>query len=602
MTKRKSPVRPARGRSLAPASDEPPTTDAPRHYLPSWAAVREAIESGAIALILAFLVRTFEAEAFVIPTGSMAPTLMGLHKDLTCPRCGCSYQASASEEVDVGGAQRWEQDFRGHLRELRIGAATCPMCRYTMTKDDGMEKEESYNGDRILVTKFAYQIAEPERWDVIVFKYPGDREPDAQGNFTDSQTNFIKRLIGLPGETVRIQHGDIWICRPGSHELHIARKEPKKLLAMLQPVFDNDYMPRIATLRIDGKDWPGWPQRWTAEPTPGGGDAGQWTPGDAATFYTNGKAAGPVWLRYRHLTPSSEQWQNVLHNPRAASREVDPQFITDFTAYDTNRLRGAPSAPSPESVGEYWVGDLALQCVAEVESATGELIFELRKGGREFQCRIDVASGAATLSISGADMRRFAPTAPTAVRGPGRHEIRFSNCDNQMLLWVDGKVAKFNALTEYDEHLGNTQPRQTDLEPVGIASKGVRVRMSHLVVLRDIYYIANPPKGPRSPDAPLSYGDSPLGVAGTLKNGSETPADFSLASHGSQSDRFFVLGDNSATSKDGRLWGPDNCWVSRELLIGKAFFIYWPHSWHEVPYVEIPFPYFPNFGRMRLVR
>ena len=66
-------------------------------------------------------------------------------------------------------------------------------------------------------------------------------------------------------------------------------------------------------------------------------------------------------------------------------------------------------------------------------------------------------------------------------------------------------------------------------------------------------------------------------------------------------DQFFVLGDNSAKSKDGRLWGPEY-WVSRELLIGKALFIYWPHSWNKIPYVNIPFPYFPNFARMGLVR
>ena len=65
-----------------------------------------------------------------------------------------------------------------------------------------------------------------------------------------------------------------------------------------------------------------------------------------------------------------------------------------------------------------------------------------------------------------------------------------------------------------------------------------------------------------------------------------------------KADQFFVLGDNSAWSKDGRLWGPDNYWVPRELLIGKALFIYWPHSWNKIPYVKIPFPMFPNFGRM----
>ena len=54
-----------------------------------------------------------------------------------------------------------------------------------------------------------------------------------------------------------------------------------------------------------------------------------------------------------------------------------------------------------------------------------------------------------------------------------------------------------------------------------------------------------------------------------------------------EKDQFFVLGDNSAQSSDGRLWVGE-WWVERELLIGKALFIYWPHGW-EIPYVPLPF-------------
>src|SRR5687768_18173215 len=59
---------------------------------------RETFESIAMAVILALLFRGFVAEAFVIPTGSMAPTLQGRHKDVQCPQCHYWYQVSASHE------------------------------------------------------------------------------------------------------------------------------------------------------------------------------------------------------------------------------------------------------------------------------------------------------------------------------------------------------------------------------------------------------------------------------------------------------------------------------------------------------------------------
>ena len=65
------------------------------------------------------------------------------------------------------------------------------MCRYTAP----LEKDTSYNGDRILVNKFAYQIAEPQRWDVIVFKYPGDPLTDPPSP-TDRLAHQLHQAIG----------------------------------------------------------------------------------------------------------------------------------------------------------------------------------------------------------------------------------------------------------------------------------------------------------------------------------------------------------------------------------------------------------------------
>ena len=565
------------------ASSAAPPPHKSLYHLPSAAAIRDSIESLVIAFILAFLFRTFEAEAFVIPTGSMAPTLMGRHKDLACPKCGFPYQVSASEEVN--------RETEAPLGpEDVVTRSTCPMCRYTANLGRGNPQHEtylSYPGDRVLVGKFCYAWKDPDRWDVVVFHYPGG-----------ASLNYIKRLIGLPGETIRIQHGDIWVRGNDKPDdaFQIARKPPNKLLAVLQPVFDNDYMPKIAKY--------GWPSRWQPE-SPADGGAGVWHSDDLATFHTDGTARGETWLYYHHLEPSTDQWMAAGKSSSDQTLEVSPQCITNFTAYDTYVLR-KNATPEPTldlaRVGQDWVGDLALECAVFTESDAGELVFELRKGGRQFQCRIDVATGKATLGISGDDMAAFHPTAPTNLRGKGCHTVRFSNCDEELLLWVDNVVVDFDAPTTYAD-LNNTHPDRSDLSPVGVASVGVRAQISHLRILRDLYYIAAKYTAANERSQSNDYED-PLSSSQNLSKQlihnrpRKRSVEFRL-----EPDQFFMLGDNSTCSLDGRLWNPEH-YVRRELLIGKALVVYWPHSWDSIrtPWGNVPFPYFPNFQRMGLVR
>jgi len=55
-------------------------------------------------------------------------------------------------------------------------------------------------GQRLIVYRLAYAFSEPERGDVVVFRYP-----------PDSGDNLVKRIIGLPGETVSIREGHVYI-------------------------------------------------------------------------------------------------------------------------------------------------------------------------------------------------------------------------------------------------------------------------------------------------------------------------------------------------------------------------------------------------------
>jgi len=584
---KKKPFSPPAPAPTKPADSAPTLTGTER--------VRETIESIVIAFVLAFLFRTFEAEAFVIPTGSMAPTLMGRHKDLACPQCGYRFQVSASDEVDEVTGE--------HKGDLTGGV--CPICEYAVTFDpmdlEGRERL-SYKGDRILVGKFAYEFSDPERWDVAVFKYPGH-----------AKTNYIKRIVGLPQETVKIHNGDISVRPEGEQRFTIGRKPPAKVQAMLQTVYDNDY--RLKELTTAGY----WPPRWQATP----GDiqelvANGWpqqplwpnqyeapkegwvTTDQHRSFTTTGADGGETWLRYRHFVPPLwTEIGDVVHAARSGMAK--PQLITDFYAYNafstTERNLSGTHGMHP-------VGDLALDCELTAESDAGDAILELIEGGQRFQCHLDLATGQAVLTIAGQELAR----ADTEVRGPGAYDLCFANVDDQLLLWVDGDLVEFDRPTTYDgAAVGTTMPQAIDLSPAGIASRGAALRVEHLKLRRDIYYIAlkHPTHSFSEYPPQAAIGNSSARDFAEFLSSPERWEAFRFRRSEEfvlEDDQFLAMGDNSPRSADSRLWDGEH-YVRRELLIGKALYVYWPHGWETAGNTPIPtFQLWPNFRRMGFIR
>src|ERR1044072_7636175 len=80
-----------------------PTTTASRKQAKD-SNIKETLESILIAFILAFIFRAFVVEAFVIPTGSMAPTLLGAQMRFTCTDCGYRFEVNYSSPNDTGGS------------------------------------------------------------------------------------------------------------------------------------------------------------------------------------------------------------------------------------------------------------------------------------------------------------------------------------------------------------------------------------------------------------------------------------------------------------------------------------------------------------------
>lgn len=592
-----SKVKPFGGGAVAGTPTKPLETQTGKEH--SGRATRETIESIAVAVILAFLFRAFVAEAFVIPTGSMAPTLQGRHMDVTCSKCGCPYRTGASVENDGMG---------------EVKTTTCPICRFPMElRKDRDPNQQSFNGDRILVSKFAYEVGDPKRWDVIVFKFPGN-----------AKQNYIKRLVGLPNETLWIRHGNVYTGSlldkdADADKFRIARKPPHKLKAMLQMVDDTQY--RSAELTDAG--WPSRWQEWSATGTP------VWRHlADGQGFETTAAPVGPAWLRYRHMVPRTEDWEDLADGRiprRLTDGQLQGQLITDYYAYNDGgpgyRYRDAKAA------GMHWVGDLAFSGEdVEIQGNQGAVLLDLVKGGVHYTCRIDVATGEAALSIDGGrlsfageDGTQFKhPKAATRLRGPGTYDLRFSNCDDQLLLWVNDGLVEFDGPTTYAPD-GNVKPKWSlqdagDLEPVGLGAEGVAVRVKNLQVLRDVYYVASsywteeddriPAEddyenllhtGSRADYVTRVFADPRSWATTALFDSRREKVRFVL-----DKDQFFPMGDNSPQSQDARVWSgrfPDAPpSVRRDLLTGKAVLIYWPHAWRR------PIPFLPNFRRMGLIR
>ena len=69
------------------------------------------------------------------------------------------------------------------------------------------------NGDYLIVDELTYHFEAPQRGDVIVFRYPGD-----------TKIFYIKRIVGLPGETVHINSGQVSITE--TNGTNITLNEP----------------------------------------------------------------------------------------------------------------------------------------------------------------------------------------------------------------------------------------------------------------------------------------------------------------------------------------------------------------------------------------
>src|SRR5690242_4742719 len=80
--------------SATTAATAPTTSSSRGGHVGTETNIKETVEQILVAFILAFIFRAFVVEAFVIPTGSMAPTLLGAHMRFHCDDCGYDWDVN----------------------------------------------------------------------------------------------------------------------------------------------------------------------------------------------------------------------------------------------------------------------------------------------------------------------------------------------------------------------------------------------------------------------------------------------------------------------------------------------------------------------------
>lgn len=554
-------------------SDLPPTPPAPTPRKPAppkqsvEGSVKDTIESILVAFMLAFIFRAFVVEAFVIPTGSMAPTLLGAHMRFRCPDCGYRYDAnfsgrqSGTDDIDIPATAGSNRSF----------ALFCPNCGYRLPRDNAADPDNDAidapvrYGDRILVLKYLYMFQEPSRWDVVVFKSPV--EPAT----FDYQQNYIKRLVGLPGDSVAVLDGDVYIGKGESIETFKIQTKPRRVQeALWRIVSDSDYLPRGLSRDIvgpgdrkEGSDQD-WQQPWKQPANQSG-----WTVPDLKTART---------FSYANPNGAASIIFDAAANPRKYA-------LTEWLAYDvTDGQTGDAynTTPQPPAAN---VSDIKLDFFYQRHSGDGALTAQVTKRGVRFEAVITQSD--AKLLMEG----KLIGQSMSLPRSAAPLHVELINVDYRVALRINDVEVATTTPEQYapdiskliHEFQSNTNaPKPT----IQITADAQTCEISHLSLWRDIYYRNN-------------NGGNPLRWA--------NPSQVMELGK----DEFFVLGDNSQVSLDARYWDQpiklphenlevEDGRVPRRFMLGKAFFVYWPAGYKPIDAPNVP-ALAPDFGDMRFI-
>ena len=418
---------------------ENPTPDraAPPPPGPRRSRSRPTVEFLLILVMVILVGRAFSTEAYIVPTGSMAPTLLGMHRAVACPNCGVRFSLGMDEEG-------------------RAGRPVCPNCGQTEFDDSATTDSL---GDRLLVQKYLFDFRPPRRWEVAVFQNPS--EPSEA---------YVKRVVALPGETIQIWGGDVYI------DGRIARKSLKEARAITVPVYDHDFTP---------KDIGRYP-RWTFRRA--GLESGWRAEGSRfERVKVETEPERPDWIEYRNWQPD-----RGVYGP-----------IRDFTAYNGADLPGEHRAVDLIASAHVTLGPGCTAAMVRVDS-----------GPERFTVAFPADPSAPLVVRRNGRVVPHTPRpgVPKGSLAKGR-TLEVAAVDHRLMVAIDGT----EAIEPIDfEDFSNRPPLPYSPVAFGVVGVG-KAEVRDLCVKRDVYYteaLAQTPRRPFGVEVPFTLGENEYFVLG----------------------------------------------------------------------------------------
>lgn len=283
------------------------------------------------------------------------------------------------------------------------------------------------NGDRILVNKLGRR---PDRFDIVVFD-----------GWQSERKNFVKRAVGLPGETVEIHSGDLYV------DGRLVRKDGSAYEALLFGVFDMEDLRAYAARKAaqDGESPEDRLDEYLREDWIR--DSGEWVP-HADALWISGTSApdGPAELSW------GDRIDDGIYDPRDAET----------------------------GGGSEDVGDVRVTAWLHAETPDGVAGIVLTHGDEEFEAVASADGSPLTLRIGG----QVVAEAPGVFLEPGKSlDLRLSHVDRVVRVDVAGRTLLRHELPE-PEFPGHLAPR---------AGVGLRVHRGSVSILpvrieRDIHW------------------------------------------------------------------------------------------------------------------